>query len=128
MLEEFGARAGIEVTEAVDPPEQRQWTLEDKDDWLLSTPIPRDIRRDATSGNRYQGMIAAAIEKKTRKCSALCSDLLIYLNTQDAWFVEPRAMVAALSDVTAQAGRFERLWVLRDRSLVELKSSFAFSV
>jgi hypothetical protein len=103
---------GLEITEAVDPEEQVAWTHSAKEDLRDGTDHVHDIDQRWVDGKRFAQMVRSAVDRKITKCSADCTELLVYLNTTDDMCEKLSTREHKLGEVLRFQERFHCVWVL----------------
>ncbi|TYB82020.1 hypothetical protein [Maritimibacter fusiformis] len=117
------ARLGIEVTEAVDPEEQAQWTQEARDARTSKELIVRGMDIDTPGRSQMaHTAVRSAHTRKIAQCSPATDALLMYLNTSATLFEDAQNVLSWLDGAIPRNTRFQRVWVLDEKDLFELKS------
>lgn len=118
---------GIQITDAVDPEEQRDWTgiaritrdAGDEAGWKVS-----DIPNERMSGNRYVDMVRLAIDNKLEKTADSVTDLLINLDTSDTAFDNAEKRLTKLAHLSDYAKKFRNVWIFTSGDLIDLTNRY----
>ena len=117
------SRRGIQITDACDPKEQKQWSTVAKqvrDAGVDSEWKPNHVAQNLTAGNRYVGLVSDAIARKSEKVADGVTDLLVNLDTHDIAHDNLARQVEKLAHLSCFGFKFHRVWVLSSDGLIDL--------
>lgn len=113
---------GIEIVTGCDKDEQISWTERAKQERKTDEISGKIINlEDPRRPRLFSDIINTTIEKKCKKCSSCCDELLIYTNTHTDSFEDANWKLNALSSLPECMDRFTKVWVLSGKDLIELR-------
>jgi hypothetical protein len=68
-------------------------------------------------------MLSGAIQQKSGRYDASCTDLAVYLTTHSDWFLGWQDCFQACENALRKFRAFRNIWLLRDRGVAELRTS-----